>query len=222
MQACTPEEKALVEDMLAHHPELKAELNLIEDALYQTASQQAIAPPASLKNTIKDQLQFNDPITESTPQKEIYINLRWYRLALAASLVTTALVGFLAYSYKQKLSMAEAELAVLNEKNSSLTEQINRASYQTNTLNKQLAVLQNAAFKQCKLAGVGTHTDAKMNVYWNPTTQETYVAIESLPDLPQGKQYQLWRVRKRHGECNARSNALCICRRPTHHHSRWL
>lgn len=197
--ACTAEEKLVVEQMLAKYPEVQQEFNNIQHALHTFAQNEAITPPAQIKNKIKAQLTFDSAQT-STPTLQVAHKskerknqtLTLYKVGFAASLLATCLTGYLALTYRSQLKNTQAQLAELNTKNSVLSENINRASLQYNSLNKQVAVLKNADFKACKLAGVPNFPEASMVVYWNPKSQETYISIEKLPSLPAGKQFQLW------------------------------
>jgi anti-sigma-K factor RskA len=196
--ACTTEEKLVVEQMLAQYPEVQQELDLIQKSLYHVAEQNAITPPAHIKHNIKSQLTFKTPETVASPLTVKHSAFRKnqlltvYKVGFAASLLATCLMGYLALSYRSELKNTQEQLAELTTQNSVLSENVNRASLQYNSLNKQVAVLKNTDFKACKLAGVPNFPEASMVVYWNPKSQETYVSIDKLPELPEGKQFQLW------------------------------
>ncbi len=41
----------------------------------------------------------------------------------------------------------------------------------------------------------GRDPNYRANIYWNSTTEIVYLDVKSLPDAPNGKQYQLWALK---------------------------
>jgi anti-sigma-K factor RskA len=193
MDACTPEEKDLVETLLAKHPELKQELLEIQDALNSFSGEFSQTPPPGLQAKIKSQLEFK-PVakTIAISNSGLNQNIKWYQYSLAASLLLVMGLGFMLYQAQNKLKDTEEKLVALNAEKTLLSENVNRTSIELNGLNQQLQTIQSDAFLPVKLKGTEKFPEARLQVYWNKDSKETYVSLVNMPDLPEGKQYQLW------------------------------
>ncbi|MBX0290000.1 anti-sigma factor [Hymenobacter sp. HSC-4F20] len=111
---------------------------------------------------------------------------RWLVAASVALLLLSGIGNFLLYN---RLKQTEANLEVAQ------TEQSRYAATQKAALNErdqQLSVLRNEAFRAVELKGTPKAPDALARVYYNAKTKAVYVDVRNLPELPTGKQYQLW------------------------------
>ncbi|SEU07878.1 anti-sigma factor [Hymenobacter actinosclerus] len=112
--------------------------------------------------------------------------IRWLIAASVALLLISGLGNYLLYS---RLKETESSLQVAQ------AEQSRYAATQQAALNErdqQLAILRNQAFRSVDLKGTPKAPDALARVYYNATTKAVYVDVRNLPELPEGKQYQLW------------------------------
>lgn len=192
--ACSADEKTLVENMLVQYPEVKAELLKINQSIENIALSNAVEPPVKLKNKIKDQLTFNnaESKTDIGSKQNFAKIITFYKLGIAASLIVASITGFLAVNYKNQLNNTNQKLAELTNQNILFSENINRANFKMDDMQKQMAVLKNPEFKSVKLSATEKFPSSELMVYWNPKSKETFISINSLPTLPEGMQFQLW------------------------------
>jgi hypothetical protein len=58
-----------------------------------------------------------------------------------------------------------------------------------------MEMMEDPTFKKTKLEGSPEKAPkSKAMLYWNPEEQQAYIISNSLPQPPEGKQYQLWAV----------------------------
>ncbi|MCF8255814.1 MAG: anti-sigma factor, partial [Bacteroidia bacterium] len=119
-------------------------------------------------------------------------NVKWYQYSLAASLLLVMGLGFMLYQSQTKLKDTEEKLVALNAEKTLLSDNVNRTSIELDGLNQQIQTIQSDAFLPVKLKGTEKFPDARLQVYWNKDSKETYVSLVNMPALPEGKQYQLW------------------------------
>ncbi|PWK19421.1 anti-sigma-K factor RskA [Arcicella aurantiaca] len=208
----TAGESAEVERLALEYPAIRQELDAIRNSLETYALQYEKQPPAFLKDKIMDNL-FNEHKTveqkyskginqtvkeDIEPREVINLNQRNESSAsqrsifkMAASWVLLALsIGANIWFFKNWKNSEEKVLA-LESQNQILAKegQTLKASYQ-----EELAILQNPDVKIIKLSGQEVAPEAKALVYFDKTKQEVYLSALSLPEVPTGKQYQLWAI----------------------------
>jgi anti-sigma-K factor RskA len=211
-------ERSEVERMAAQHPEIRRELEEITRGLDLYAEAHAITPPAGMRERVlsgwQQAIQNTPPQAEAAPfmqaapaaapvtptatlpgeavvrqmpQEESNSGrTRWLIAASVALLMLSALGNFLLYN---RLKETEANLEVAQ------TEQSRYAATQKAALNErdeQLRVLRNEAFRPVELKGTPKAPNALARVYYNQKSKAVYVDVRNLPELPEGKQYQLW------------------------------
>jgi anti-sigma-K factor RskA len=173
-------EKAEVEQLLLQYPELKKELNAIEQSLFEMDKQFAVAPSAGLKSKIQKQLHFT---------KVIQIAQWQYKWLVAASIslfiAVAALLSVLMYQFKS----SEATIASLNQ-------QIDSMSTSLGTLAKVYQKYETISdYSVQKVVMSGTKSkEEKAIIYWNPETQQLIIDNVNLPALGRDKIFQLWAI----------------------------
>ncbi|RFP63739.1 hypothetical protein D0N36_17895 [Hymenobacter lapidiphilus] len=111
---------------------------------------------------------------------------RWLVAASIALLLISGLGNYLLYNRLRKTE-SSLELAQAEQSRYAATQQA-----ALNERDQQLAILRNQAFRSVELKGTPKAPDALARVYYNATTKAVYVDVRNLPELPEGKQYQLW------------------------------
>ncbi|SDY88440.1 anti-sigma factor [Hymenobacter psychrophilus] len=112
--------------------------------------------------------------------------IRWLVAASVALLLISGLGNYLLYNRLQKTENS-LELAQAEQSRYATTQQA-----ALNERDQQLSILRNQAFRSVDLKGTPKAPDALARVYYNATTKAVYVDVRNLPELPEGKQYQLW------------------------------
>ena len=112
--------------------------------------------------------------------------IRWLVAASIALLLISGLGNYLLYNRLQKTENS-LELAQAEQSRYATTQQA-----ALNERDQQLGILRNQAFRSVELKGTPKAPDALARVYYNATTKAVYVDVRNLPELPEGKQYQLW------------------------------
>ncbi len=179
-QALSPAQTREVEALAEQFPEIKARIQLIQDALDQYSLAQATSPKsADLKERILAQARKTPPssaLSASSSRVASYPLVGWI-LALLGIL----LAGWYIYQYRN----LKAENEVLKVSNSSLES--NSIAFQ-----ERLEFLKNQETLPVTLTGSELAESSEILVFWNPSTNTTLLSIRDLPPPPAGKQYQLW------------------------------
>jgi anti-sigma-K factor RskA len=201
----TNKEKLEVESLARQHPEIATELRAIEDALEKYSLNKAIAPPLTVKEALWAHIQ-TGPKRIALPTKTIQeappasgtsadnmIRLKPW-LVSAALILIVASLGINALLYPRWQKTEEQWMALLSEKKLLAAQiQINNAPFKSS--DQQFTWLQHPGLQVIALKPTGMDPHAQATVYWQPATEELFLAVHHLPAPPPGKQYQLWVIR---------------------------
>lgn len=190
--ATTPEETLLVEGFLTQFPDLRQELNEMEEALEVYAMQNAQQPSGNVKDKLMNELFPAENKTTAHPSKVHPLEpakktSSFYKLATAAMLML--LIGSIALGYyfydqykntQNQLAVAQQSLEEQQKVNESLTGNLNIVTDK----NAQSVVLK----------GTPQAPEATAKIFWMKNTGQVYVDSRDLPTPPAGKQYQLWAI----------------------------
>jgi anti-sigma-K factor RskA len=172
------EERREFEQVCTQYPEvLKARTNF-ELTLEKQAMQNAIAPPAGLRNKILGQLDSPGKVVsmQAAPAKS-----SWLKYAVAACMILLA--GSLYYNIS------------LYNKNKSLQSNYNNAIVKLNDMENDMHVITdtgNSSIKMAAMKGQPVSPASYATVYWDTTSKDAYLLINNLPMPPSHMQYQLW------------------------------
>ena len=170
------EERREFERMCAQYPEvLKARADF-ELALENQAMENAIAPPAGLKNKITDQVNGSGKVIsmQTAPARN-----NWLKYAVAACLILLA--GSLYYNIS------------LYNKNKTLQNNYNNTITKLNDIENDMRVITgNANIKMATMKGQAVSPASYATVYWDTTSKDAYLLINNLPSPASDMQYQLW------------------------------
>lgn len=195
------EERAAVETMLSKHPELRQELDTIEEGLEALAMETAIAPPPDLKDSLFAALDSEETAKEeAVPQPEIKViplvpkkSYVWNYIAAAS--VSIALVSsFMAYDFHNRWKRTQEAYADIINSNELLANQNNRVNNRLDQIEQDFKVLVNPDFGRVDMASVIEGQSFAASVYWNKKTEEAYLSIQELRELTAQQQYQLWAI----------------------------
>jgi hypothetical protein len=182
---CTRGERALVEQMLAEHPEaVRAEMSAIEQALEGYVRSQAIAPPPGLKNQIMDAIEREG--ATAAPRSPSWL-LPLSLLAVAALLAAAAWLFF------QKNKMAD-ENAALGKQVADIELRLQNCDQSNQDLRDIIQVLRDPGTRPIKI-GSGGGADQKLQTYvFSNTNPERCKVLLDMAGLPsaEGGHLQMW------------------------------
>lgn len=204
----SPEEALQVEEMAAQHPEVKAEIAAIEQAIEQYAMQNAVEPSADVETRLLEKLG----LSEVEPQKTVKPNppvaqeaniipfdesagkvriLRYALVACVALLIISTAALFITYS---KLNDAHDQIASLNLDKQQFAGVVSKLEFENQGLSNMAAMADSQEWATINMTGQKFSPKAKMKVYWNKKDKSVlinYVAMD-LPKTDQAHEYQLW------------------------------
>lgn len=180
-------ERSAVEQHMAQHPELRSELNAIEEAQEKLLMSAALAPRTELKEKLLLSL-------DQAKANSVLITPLYWKLAVAASLTLAIVTSYLAYDYRQKWMNTVISFNDLLARNQQIAEDYNTVNNRIGQIEKEIAVVNNAAFTRIVLTGTANAPTASAFVYWNQRTQEVYLSLQNMKELSQENQYQLWAI----------------------------
>ena len=175
----TKQETLEIEQLAGAHPEILAEIELIQNSLEQYAHQFKVTPPAMLKDKIWSSLA-EPSETKIIELNKNYAPFNYSKWMAAASIILLIGSGVLIGTLYNQLKTSQKEFTELTAKNESLAE--------------QFTFLMQPSTKIVALKGVPKFADALATVYWNKDQKEVYIAVNNLPAPPSDKQYQLWAI----------------------------
>lgn len=185
---CSPEDRALVERMLAEHPEVRVELSSIELAFERFAAAQAVEPPKGLKDRIL--VQIGQEISKPKPQPLMSApptNKTPLRIFQALAFLFAAGCAFLLLQNRD-LSQKQERLLFSAD---SLQQQLLRCNTSLQQPNPIAELLCDPATRRILVSdGKGINT----LVYYNPRLNRMAYDPNSLPDPKPGKYYQFWAI----------------------------
>lgn len=204
--ALSPQEQQEVEAMAARYPEIRVELNEIENSIQAYAETQAVEPSEQVRHRVMNSLITNlaDDRTFATPaHKESEIDTRviamgvnrktvFYKYAFAASLLLLCLsIAALAAVYRS-LQRANGQLLALQVQNEHFSKTV---QFQ----NDELDVYRGGdAFKLITLKGMPKSPSSSMVMAWSPVKKKVMISMPHmhLPKNDVQHQYQLWALVK--------------------------
>jgi anti-sigma-K factor RskA len=180
-------EKREVEALAAQYPEIREEINRIEEALEAYAMAHRQAPKRNLKQAILDKIDLEE--NKDKPSAKVVQMTGFQRYAIAAAVIGLLFSGALNLILYRNLTASQDEVTALMSEKSTVVENNNvlKASYE-----EKINTLAAPNTKVVALAGLPLAPNSKIKVYWNDKNQQTYLRIENLPAAPSDKQYQLW------------------------------
>lgn len=187
-------ERAAVEKNLAQYPELREELARVEETQERLLMDAAVAPKASIKANLFARID-KAPSTEAKVVAMPSSSIRLWKYAAAASVTIALIASFQAYYYWNKWRASETSLTELTAQNQRMAKDYNRVNQHLDKIENDLKnVVNNPAFKRVMMMGTPNAPQSMAYVYWNESSKEVYLSIQSLKQLSKDNQYQLWAI----------------------------
>ena len=183
----TAQERFEFEQYCETYPELRAARDSFELAIEKQAMENAVRPPAQIKQRVWESIQ---PKLESKPSKIISMeptstrrsNFGWLA---AASVILFLVAGYFAYNfYNQNKDLKTA--------NSDLEARVNRTDSILNKILEDQRRMNDPNVTVVNMVGLQKAVPGSASVYWDSTSTNVYLIVKNMPKLPSAKQYQLW------------------------------
>ncbi|MGA8852761.1 MAG: anti-sigma factor [Christiangramia sp.] len=189
--ALTEKESREVSKVLKEHPEVRKEVEEIENALQKLSS--AMAPSydaevllARIKQKLSDKSD-RGVINMETKRKTPWVSY----IGWAASLLL--LIGlFFLFGDNNKL---REQLNSERARAAKMEQQIADARENAEKTEELLAVLRDKDVSRVPLQGQNVAPEAYAAVYWNKEEKKAYIDAKELPEPPRGKVYQVWSLK---------------------------
>jgi len=201
----SPEQTEEIIELSNSHPEIKTEIEAIEDALLKFAESHAIHPSKDVKEKLMAKLGFDEPNKEVsyssnerglTSDSPLIIESKNpnYKLLIAATvLLLGTSLGINIWLY-QNWKSSENQLAALSSENILLTnnDKVHQAKF--SEMEIKMTVLLDTAVKSVELKGLTLMPEAMATVYWNKNKNEVFLNASNLAETSEKEQYQLWAI----------------------------
>lgn len=187
------QERIMVEDCLRNYPELKDELMEIELSLEDYAQANAVQPSPALKEKVFSNLSAKTKVAEiqadqnMAPTEKVYRIPALYKLLVAASVILLIGSIIVAYSFYNKYNNTQRELQIAQQK-------IAQQDKYNEAMAADINVMTDKNARPVILNGTPNAPDALAKIFWMKNSGEVYIDPSNLPQVPAGKQYQLWAI----------------------------
>ncbi len=168
--------------LIEQHPELLAEVEAIETAILQLSS--SLSSNGKAFNAIKDQIQDDGKVVQLRSKSYNWITYSGW----AASLV---LAGALLWTINTKDQLQD-DLQTADIEKSYLEQQIEAAKNDLAATKNLLDVLRDREIISVPLGGQANFETTYAKVYWDKNDNTIYLDAQGLPEVPEGKVYQVW------------------------------
>ena len=193
----TPGEKLQVEEMMAAHQTVRAEVDEIERSLEVYAHKNAVEPAENQRTRILNSLVVNSAddnnFKTKIPASDNIIALprasNFYKYAFAASVALLLGVSITLYNVYSKLEQSNNQLLALSQQNQQFAKTVSFKD-------QQLGVFRDTTFKLLRLKGTEKTPDAGLTIAWNPKSKKVMIDMVDmkLPSTDEAHQYQLWAI----------------------------
>ena len=183
------EEIREVENTIAQRPEVKVEVEAIENALQAYAVSNAIQP------VLNSMEAFGSNEAPVVPLHKAGGSSNFYKYAFAASVALLLISVILLINLNNMLKESNTQLAVLQSENQQYSNRVNFMNQELEDSKKFLEIYQQpAAYKLVSLKGTPKAPAASLTVAFSPAKEEVMIDLSSLkmPSNDEDHQYQLW------------------------------
>jgi anti-sigma-K factor RskA len=188
------QERYEVENYLDSHPEIRTELNQIEEIQEQLLMQAAIRPRDTVKAQLFARIDQQAPAGRSVSMAPPSSESSVWKFAAAASITVALVSSYLAYNYYDRWRSTQSDLTELIAQNQRVASDYNQVNQRLDKIESDIKVIDNPAFKRVVMKGTPNAPTATAYVYWNEDTREVYLSVQNMKQLAQENQYQLWAI----------------------------
>ncbi|MBX2845321.1 MAG: anti-sigma factor [Saprospiraceae bacterium] len=183
-------------DAVAHllgEVDVKAALENIELSLEHAGFENAVSPPSWVLENITKEIAPSDTSDKGHSISLVERQLeKWRRNFMVAASIAGLLALGLGWQFTQKGSTGDTNSSVLTARVESLEQELEKLRTSNSSINDQLAYINHTYTTPLVLKSTPVAPGSKAVVYWNPKTPEALLSTNGLPELPDGKVYQIW------------------------------
>lgn len=180
------EEQKEVQEMIGKHPEVKREVEAIEEAVIRLSSSVSPYLPAVNYERIKQKLFTDTTKVKKLPKTSWATYTGW---AAALALLVISGVFYQQYnSTKKEIQVVNREKEELKKDNLDLDKR--QEEYATT-----LSILSNKNTEAVALAGQENFSNAYAKAYYNKESKAVIIDAQGLPKPPEGMVYQVWSLK---------------------------
>jgi anti-sigma-K factor RskA len=181
------QERIEFEQLCMQYPELVEARTNFELLLEKRAMENAVTPPASVKETTLSAIQ--QTVSASNTSKIITMEpsttrkssgMRW---VAAASIILALAAGYFSFDIYNKNKQLEEERLALEKSKKEVESKLNSAD---SILNGMAGPVTLVTMKSM------TPAAPSANIYWDSTSSNVFLVVKNMPKLASDKQYQLW------------------------------
>lgn len=187
-------ERQQVEENLVRYPELRKELLAIEAVQEKFLQQVAIQPRHIVKEKLLTALAPKEKGTKVIPLQSSTVGLPFWKYAAAASISLAFVASYMAYTYRERWITTVVSLNDLIAQNQQIAQDYNVVNNRISKIETDVQILNDPSFKRVVMAGTNNAPEAMAYVYWNEESKEVYLSLQSMRELSQENQYQLWAI----------------------------
>lgn len=193
------EEVLQVQEWMEQYPEVREEVEKLEEAMESYILSEAIQPDNSIKEKIFSRIQTtekqepfsvirnNEKRNNERETKKAYAIPAYYKWAIAASIVL--LIGSLIFNYTF-YNKYQSTTKALQTAQTELQKQEQLAQ----AMKTDMDVVTDKNAMPVVLNGTEKAPEAVAKIFWMKNTGDVYVDPTNLPKAPSGMQYQLWAI----------------------------
>lgn len=186
MGLASTEEQSEFERMCRQYPEILQARIDFEQAMEREARQNALEPPASLKQQIINAVASQEAkvVPIGGIDRTVKPNrLKWLAAACAVLLAGSLIWNFSQYNRNRKLQATYFDL----------TKDYDSMALRMTEIEDQIEMIsQNPNVKMAAMKGMEASPSSVATVYWDTASKDVYLAVNNLPKPASDKQYQLW------------------------------
>ncbi|WP_439474027.1 anti-sigma factor [Algoriphagus formosus] len=183
------------------HPEIKQELDSLEEAMFSLDELTGVEPSIQTKEkifaTLEEDLQEKKISTPTAAPKETKTvkMTPWKPFAVAASLVAV-LASAAAIYFAGKFYETDQKFVALQQEQAVLADNLNQVKQEFEQTDSRLDRLVAGDFRRIEMVGESfdMQKDAKVDVFWDQSQQEVFIAVNRLNSLSASFDYQLWAI----------------------------
>lgn len=206
----SPQEKQEVECLSSIYPEVKSALQELQKSVEKVADHNAINPPDDLKDRVlgkvfeeidndQEESVIEHDFTADQTTKDVKQERRgvWKMLAAAFfALFLIATTVFINEQRENKVLTGKVEdlNTTVNEKTAMINEQQENYTNKLAANRDLLTFISDSSTRRVALNGTDLSKSSSVNVFWNDQSQRVVLKVNSLPETPTDKQYQLWAI----------------------------
>lgn len=178
-----------VHSIINKHPEVKQEVENIENAIVKLAAKNSLTDTATSLQNIKNKMQggSSGKVISINSNKNSWIKYTGWAAAIIVS-------GGLLWTLNQNRELTY-EIQSVEVKNAVLEQQIFEANNDLNKAQELVSILRDKNITTVELGGQTVAPTAYAKVYWKKEDNTVYIDAQGLPDPPKGMVYQVWSLK---------------------------